>query len=90
MINNLGMVNHAHVYPNGNVAPHIYTHVYHKAIGRKGSNNMTSLIDKTLLHMETLRKNEAGGELTIIFNNCQGQNKNNTVLKLLAYLVEVG
>ena len=37
-----------------------------------------------------MRENESGGELTIIFDNCQGQNKNNTVLELLAYLVKVG
>ena len=31
-----------------------------------------------------------GGELTIVFNNCTGQNKNNTVLRLIVFLVEMG
>ncbi len=32
---------------------------------------------------------EFGKELNIIFDNCFGQNKNNTVLKLVHYLVEM-
>ena len=31
-----------------------------------------------------------GGELNIVFDNCSGQNKNNTVLKYLLYLTELG
>ena len=30
-----------------------------------------------------------GGELAIVFDNCSGQSKNNTILKLLVFLVEV-
>jgi len=32
--------------------------------------------------MNILREGNPGGELNIIFDNCTGQNKNNTVLKL--------
>ena len=31
-----------------------------------------------------------GGELTICFDNCTGQNKNNTVMKLMVWLCEMG
>ena len=89
-IYDLGMVNHAHTYPDGTVAAHMYTHVYHEGVGRKASNNVASLIMKTLKLLNLLRDDEMGGELTIVFDNCQGQNKNNTVLKLMAYLTEMG
>ncbi len=57
-------------------------HVYHEGVGKKGGTNVTSLIVKTLRKMQLLRDDEVGGELNIIFDNCSGQNKNNTVLKL--------
>ncbi len=44
---------------------------------------------KTLQIMGMLREEECGKELNIIFDNCSGQNKNNTVLKLVPYLVEM-
>ena len=46
---------------------------------------LKSLTDTNIIH-----ENEIGGELNIIFNNCSGQNKNNTVLRLIPYLVELG
>ena len=30
-----------------------------------------------------------GGELNLVFDNCSGQNKNNTVLQLLGWLTEM-
>ena len=51
---------------------------------------MASLIVKTLRDMNILRENNPGGELNIIFDNCTGQNKNNTVLKLAMWLKEMG
>ena len=36
--------------------------------------------------MKLLRDNEVGGKLNTIFDNCSGQNKNNTVLKLAMWL----
>ena len=36
----LGMVNHAHVYNNGKVSEHMYCHVYHEGVGKKGANNV--------------------------------------------------
>ncbi len=61
-----------------------------KALLQKGSNNVASLILKSLNDAKVFRKNEKGGELNIIFDNCSGQNKNNSVLRLIPYLVEVG
>ncbi len=87
---NLGVVNHGHDYVNSNVAPHMYTHVYHEGVGKKGANNVASLIVKSLRRLNLLREDTAGGELNIIFDNCSGQNKNNTVLKLSAWLKAMG
>ena len=44
---------------------------------------------KTMKTMGILRENMLGGELTIVFDNCSGENKNNTVLKMVSYLVEM-
>ncbi len=44
---------------------------------------------KTLQIMGLLREEEHGKELNIIFDDCTGQNKYNTVLKLVPYLVEM-
>ena len=87
---NLGIVNHAHVYGDGEVSKHMYCHVYHKGVGKKGANNVASLIVKTLHQLNLLLDDSAGGELTIIFDNCLGKNKNNTMLKLAAWLKAMG
>ena len=84
------MVTHAHVYPDGTVGEHMYAHIYHEGVGKKGANNVASLVVKTLQHLNLLREDSVGGELNIIFDNCSGQNKNNTVLKLAAWLKAMG
>jgi len=68
----------------------MFAHVYHEGVARKGANNVASLIMKTLKKENVIREDEIGGELVIVFDNCSGQNKNNTLLKLLVYLVECG
>jgi hypothetical protein len=45
---------------------------------------------KTLSDLNLLRDDSVGGELNIIFDNCSGQNKNNTVLRLVAWIAELG
>ena len=45
---NLGVVNHAHTYENGAVRKHMYAHIYHEGVGKKGANNVALLIVKTL------------------------------------------
>jgi hypothetical protein len=89
-IYNLGMVDHAHVYVDGRVTEHMHCHVYHEGVGKKGANNVASLIVKTLRGLNLLREDSVGGELNIVFDNCSGQNKNNTVLKLAAWLMAMG
>jgi hypothetical protein len=89
-IYNLGMVDHAHVYDDGRVKEHMHCHVYHEGVGKKGANNVASLIVKTLRGLNLLREDSVGGELNIVFDNCSGQNKNNTVLKLAAWLMAMG
>jgi len=85
-----GVVNHGHLNNDGTVREHMHAHVYHEGTGKKGSNNVASHIMKTLRFMDIIRDNEAGGELNIFFDNCSGQNKNNTALKLLVWLCEMG
>ncbi len=87
---NLGIVDHAHRYNNGRVSEHLHRHVYHKGVGKKGANNVASLIMKTLRELQLLHEVSVGGELNIIFDNCSGQNKNNTILKLALWLMAMG
>lgn len=87
---NLGMVDHAYEYDDGTISEHMFAHVYHEGVGKKGANNVASLIVKTLHEQGRLRKDCAGGELNIFFDNCSGQNKNNTVIKLAGWLRAMG
>jgi hypothetical protein len=68
----------------------MHCHVYHEGVGKKGANNVASLIMKTLRGLNLFREDLVGGELNIVFDNCSGQNKNNTVLKLAAWLMAMG
>ena len=68
----------------------MYCHVYHEGVGKKGANNVSSLIVKTLRQLNLLLDDSAGSELNVIFDNCSGQNKINTVLKLAAWLKAMG
>ncbi len=47
-IYNLGVVDHAHVYDDGWVSEHVHCHVNTEGVGKKGANNVVSLIMKTL------------------------------------------
>jgi len=85
-IYNCGIVNHAHVCENGDVREHMHAYVYHEGVGKKGANNVVSIIIKTLRDLNIMREDSIGGELNIIFDNCSDQNKNNTVLKMLFFL----
>jgi hypothetical protein len=71
---------------------HLIAHVYNKGKGKKGGNNVASLIMKTLRLLGLLIP-EGGGsikELNIVFDNCSGgQNKNNHVLRLVPLLVKM-
>lgn len=66
---NLGIIDHAREYHNGKVREHMYAHVYHKVVGKKGANNVTSLIVKAMRQLNLLCEDSARGELNIIFDN---------------------
>ena len=86
---NLGCVNVAHKTESG-VEEHMYAHVYHSGTAYKGGNSVASLLMKTLRSIGILRDGEMGKELNVVFDNCAGQNKNNMVLRLVPFLVEMG
>ena len=65
-------------------------YVYHEGHGKKGGNNVASLLMMFLGKKGWLRKKDPGKELTIIMDNCGGQNKNNHVLRLALILTEIG
>jgi hypothetical protein len=65
-------------------------YAYRAFTGNKGSNNVASLIMQDLHDKFWLRKGYPGKKLTIAMDNCGGQNKNNVVLRLSPYLVEMG
>ena len=85
----LGAVDEAHKYDSTTFKAHLHAHVWHQGVAKKGASNVASLVMKTLGHREILKEGEIGGELCCIFNNCTGQNKNNTMLKLKVYLTEM-
>jgi hypothetical protein len=43
---NLEMINHAHIYDDGQVSEHLHSHVYTEGVGRKGANSVALLIMK--------------------------------------------
>ena len=84
------MVDHAHKYNHDEIAKHIHATVYTEDIGKKGSNNVVSCMHKTFTHQNIIREDDPGGVLNVFFDNCTGQNKNNTVLKYAVWLAEMG
>ena len=73
----MGVINHAHEYNHGWVKEHLYAHLYHERTGKKGANDVSSLIMKMLRDVKLLHEDSIGSELNFIFDNCSGQNKNN-------------
>ena len=63
-------------------------HVYHEGVGKKGGNNVASLLVNEFQRLGIMRQECTGKELTIVMDNCAGQNKNRMVLRLANYLVE--
>ena len=86
----MGVVNHDHEYDKNinhtkDFKAHLHVHVYHEGIAKKGANSVVSLSMKTLKASGILRAGYPGDKLVIVFDNCNGQNKNNTVLKMVNY-----
>ena len=73
----------------------LYAYCYEEETGKKGGNNVASLL---MLHLHSrglLPVNEdstprKGKKLTVACDNCGGQNKNNMVIRMANYLVEKG
>ena len=63
---------------------------YNEGDGAKGGNNVASLLMQALRDLGWLIADRCGGRLSIIVDNCSGQNKNKMVLRLALYLVEQG
>ena len=51
---------------------------------------MASLLMFTLRKLNVIREGDIGGEVNVVFDNCSGQNKNNMVIRLVPYLIELG
>jgi hypothetical protein len=64
-------------------------YVYCELTGKKGSNNVASILMHNLFVNNWLMKGNPGKRLTIAMDNCGGQNKNNHVLLLSVYLIEM-
>lgn len=64
--------------------------MYHEGQGQKGGNNVASLLFKVLKNIGAMKEDEMGGSLTIVMDNCGGQNKNRMVLRSALFLVECG
>ena len=72
----------------------LHAYLYPESAGKKGANNTASLImhllkSKYVSHHQ-LHYNCPLNELNLIMDNCGGQNKKNTIIKMCAYIVEAG
>ncbi|KAG7347967.1 hypothetical protein IV203_016672 [Nitzschia inconspicua] len=90
-----GVADVSHIGDDGKDADHLYFHCYQEGDGANGGTNVASMIMKTLHETKIIRTDENGAalrakELNIVMDNCAGQNKNNYVLLLAPYLVEMG
>jgi hypothetical protein len=65
-------------------------YAYAEDEGKKGANNVASLLMRDLRSRGWLREGDPALCLTLIFDNSGGQSKNNTVLRMAPYLVEKG
>jgi hypothetical protein len=63
---------------------------YRDFTGKKGSNTVASILMKYRFEKNWRIKENTGKRPTIAMDNCGGQNKNNHVLHLAPYLVEMG
>ena len=61
-------------------------HVYDEVVAKKGGNNVASMLINEFKRLNIMREYETGKELTIVMDNCSGQNKNQMVLRLANYL----
>jgi hypothetical protein len=67
----------------------LFAYGYREDDGAKGGNNVASLLLKSLRDFNFIMDNRTGSRLSIIMDNCSGQNKNRHVLRLALWLVEM-
>ena len=68
-----------------------YAFLYNEGEGKKGGNNVCSLLYKKLVDdgiVEMTRLKGPGEQLSLVFDNCAGQNKNRMVLHFTQYIVD--
>ena len=66
--------------------------IYHEGEGKKGGNNVCSLIFKKLKDDRLIDLSKIHGpakQLSLVFDNCAGQNKNRMVLRLAQFLIDI-
>ena len=83
------MENHAHKYNTGDTSEHMHATLHTKAIRKKGLNNVISGMHKSFKSNKITREDETGWVLNVFFGDCNGQNKNSTVLKYAVWLAEM-
>ena len=64
--------------------------VCHEAVGRKGGNNVASLLMMHLKKKDWLQKRNSGRELNVVMDNCGGQNMSNHVIGLSSAMAGLG
>jgi len=64
-------------------------HCHEEEDGRKGADNVCSVLLIFLVSNNWLREDETGEALCVVADNCCGQNKNSTVIRLMSHLVEM-
>jgi hypothetical protein len=73
----------------------LYGHIYLEDIGKKGGDNVASMLWKQLkmsglIPEDNTKPATVAKEINIVMDNCGGQNKNNMVLRMLILLVKLG
>ena len=68
----------------------LYTYLYDEVSAKNGANNVASILlyHVVIFVIANFRYSEEIQELNVIMDNCGGQNKNGTVIKMAAYFVE--
>ncbi len=74
---NLGIVNSAYInQEEDEPKDHMHSHLFVNDVAGQGSNNVASLIMKTLESLGLLNDEQPGAEQNIIFDNFLGQKTN--------------
>ena len=70
----------------------LYAYIYEESAAKKGANNVALILMYHVITfvLDNFRYSAGINELNIVMDNCGGQNKNGTVLKMAAYFVEHG